>query len=67
MKNKIVKYMINMDMNPAEFADLVNLGAEIPPQNALNTNQEEKSISIFDIILLCAIIIVGVFLAAIFL
>ncbi len=68
MKNKIVKYMINIGMNPTKFADLVNFSAEAPPQKALNLSQEEgKSISIFDIILIIAIIIVGIFLAAIFL
>lgn len=68
MKNKIIKYMVSIGINPIKFVDFVNLGIEESLKQELDIIQkEEKSISIFDIILIFAIIIVGVFLAAIFL
>lgn len=68
MKNKIIKYMISIGINPIKFVDFVDFGTEEPLKQELDIIQkEEKSISIFDIILIFAIIIVGVFLAAIFL
>ena len=69
MKNKMVKYMINREINPIEFADLVNLRdtTSAKKESEIIGQKEKGSVSIFDVLLVFAVILVAVFLVAIFL
>lgn len=68
MKEKMVKYMINREINPIEFADLVDMNAPLPAKKeALKSKMTSKDIGMAEIFVAFAILIVIAFFVAMFL
>jgi len=68
MKNKMVKYMMNREVNPIEFADLVDIGTSSSAEKRTPKNKmSKKDIGIAEIVVVFAVIIVVAFFVVMFL
>jgi fucose permease len=60
MKRKMIDYMINREISPMEFANMVDLNSKATP--SFTKENSMKTTSLFDTLLGVAIIAVGIFL-----
>lgn len=64
----MVKYMIDREVNPMEFADLVNINASLPVEKVSPKNKmDKKNVGIAEIMVAFAILVVLAFFVGIFL
>lgn len=67
MKSKMIKYMLNREINPIEFADLVNLRNESFAADQTGKKvYEMTSVNWLELLLIGAIVLVGTFLVTVY-